>query len=122
MDHFVLTIEDINKSKWFYGEVLGMEIITFNNDRVAAKFGDQKINFHETGCEIKPHAYSPVRGSSDFCLVSDDTVENLRTHLKDNGIVVELGPVKRTGSLGPIFSIYIRDPDKNLIEISTYNH
>ncbi|WP_028562747.1 VOC family protein [Paenibacillus pinihumi] len=120
LDHLVLTVKDVEKSCKFYNEVLGMEIVTFGQDRKAASFGEQKINFQEVGKEIDPKAKYPTPGSGDFCLITIDPPASVLEHLKKKGVPVELGPVQRTGALGPITSIYIRDLDENLVEISSY--
>jgi len=120
LDHLVLTVQSVERSCQFYGEVLGMEIVTFGQDRKAASFGQQKINFQEVGKEIDPKAKYPAPGSGDFCLITADTPANVLLHLKQKGVAVELGPVQRTGAMGPITSIYVRDPDDNLVEISSY--
>ncbi|RXZ81649.1 VOC family protein [Paenibacillaceae bacterium] len=121
LDHLVLTVQSVDASSKFYSEVLGMEIVTFGQDRKAAVFGQQKINFQEVGKEIDPKAYRPTPGSGDFCLITDETPPNVLRHLKKLGVKIELGPVERTGALGSIISIYIRDPDENLVEISSYS-
>ncbi|NUU61947.1 VOC family protein [Paenibacillus agri] len=119
-DHLVLTVRDVEASCRFYGEVLGMEIISFGQDRKAAKFGQQKINFQQVGQEIDPKAKRPTMGSGDFCLITSDSLIDVKKHLAEQGVKIELGPVERTGALGPMYSIYIRDPDENLVEISSY--
>ncbi|REK76161.1 VOC family protein [Paenibacillus paeoniae] len=119
-DHLVLTVASIEQSIRFYGDVLGMEIETFGQNRKAAKFGQQKINFQEVGKEIDPKAKYPVPGSGDFCLITESTPAEVQRYLELKGVPIELGPVQRTGALGPITSIYIRDPDQNLVEISSY--
>jgi len=120
LDHLVLTVKSVERSCHFYGEVLGMEIVTFGQDRKAASFGQQKINFQEVGKEIDPKAKYPTSGSGDLCLITEDTPAHVLQQLKQKGVAVELGPVQRTGALGPITSIYVRDPDDNLVEISSY--
>ncbi|OBZ18617.1 virulence protein [Bacillus sp. FJAT-27264] len=119
-DHLVLTVRDVEASCRFYGEVLGMQIISFGKDRKAAKFGQQKINFQQVGQEIDPKAKQPTRGSGDFCLITSDSLNDVKKHLAEQDVKIELGPVERTGALGPMYSIYIRDPDENLVEISSY--
>lgn len=119
IDHIVMTVKNINATCRFY-QWLGMEIITFNNDRRALKFGDQKINLHEYGYEFEPHALNPIPGSVDICLISNTQLEEVITMLKQNNVLIEQGPLERTGAQGKIRSIYIRDPDGNLIEISNY--
>ncbi|MBU8597392.1 VOC family virulence protein [Shouchella clausii] len=119
LDHLVLTVKEMEKSLWFYGEVLSMEIVTFGEGRKAAIFGNQKINFHQRHKEIKPHAKSPTPGSADLCFLTSSETTEVMAKLAEKGVEIELGPVKRTGATGPIESVYLRDPDGNLIEIST---
>ncbi|KIL45084.1 VOC family protein [Jeotgalibacillus soli] len=118
LDHFVLTVKNISKTCDFYHRVLGMKVITFGEGRKALQFGQQKINLHEAGREFEPKAKLPTSGSADLCFISDVDLSDVMSHLKDNDVPVEEGPVERTGALGPIKSVYIRDPDGNLIEIS----
>jgi len=118
LDHLVLTVKDIKKTCDFYQQVLGMEVITFLNDRKALKFGNQKINLHLAGGEIQPHALSPTPGSADLCLISKTDLDQIVGFLKDQQITIEAGPVERTGAVGKLRSVYIRDPDQNLIEVS----
>ncbi|MEK8127950.1 VOC family protein [Paenibacillus filicis] len=118
LDHLVLTVQSLEASTRFYQHVLGMEIITFGQNRKAAAFGQQKINFHEAGHEIDPKALRPTPGSGDLCFLSAVPLSDVIAHLNATGTAIELGPVPRSGALGPIISVYIRDPDGNLIEIS----
>ncbi len=118
LDHLVLTVEDIQKTLSFYTKVLGMKEITFGENRKALQFGDQKINLHQTGLEIKPHANSPQPGSSDFCFILTIPLQQFIEHLKKQNINIIDGPVERTGSTSKLLSVYFRDPDKNLIEVS----
>ncbi|MFV4767954.1 MULTISPECIES: VOC family protein [Citrobacter freundii complex] len=97
-----------------------MEVVRFGAGRVALKFGQQKINIHEYGGEIKPMVHLPVPGLLDLCLVIRISVEELLAHLNTHGIAVEEGPVKRTGACGEIESVYLRAPDLNVIELSAY--
>ncbi|OUM85580.1 MAG: hypothetical protein BAA01_12125 [Bacillus thermozeamaize] len=120
LDHLVLTVADMERTIRFYTDILGMEAITFGNDRKALAFGDQKINLHPYGNEFEPKAQKPCPGSADLCFVSTTPVREWQTFLASKGVPVVEGPVKRTGARGPILSIYIRDPDGNLIEISNY--
>ncbi|XP_065063338.1 glyoxalase domain-containing protein 5-like [Rhopilema esculentum] len=120
IDHLVLTVRDINKTAEFYTNVLGMELVVFGKGRKALKFGDQKINLHEYGNEFLPKARIPTPGSIDICLVAEDDLESVIRHLKTWNIPVEEGPVTRTGALGQINSVYFRDYDGNLIEVSNY--
>ena len=123
IDHLVLTVADIGVTCDFYGRVLGMDVQTFSSggiERTALRFGEQKINLHKAGTEFEPKAETPLPGSTDLCLIASDSIDAVRSHLKDLGVAIEEGPVPRTGAVGPITSIYIRDPDGNLIEISNY--
>lgn len=120
LDHFVLTVKNINQTCEFYHRVLGMEVITFGEGRKALRFGQQKINLHELGKEFEPKAKTPTSGSADLCFITDVQISDVIHHLDDCRVPIEEGPVKRTGALAPITSVYIRDPDGNLIEISTY--
>ncbi|MFM1654655.1 VOC family protein [Brevibacillus sp. B_LB10_24] len=121
LDHLVLTVQDIDKTIHFYTRVLGMEEETFGAGRKALRFGEQKINLHEAGKEFEPKAKQPTPGSADLCFISDGMkAEEILAHLHKHQVPVEEGPVRRTGALGPIQSVYIRDPDQNLIEISHY--
>lgn len=122
LDHVVLTVASMEDSIRFYTEVLGMEEITFGNGRKALAFGDQKINLHEYKREFNPKAAHPTPGSADWCFISSLDPDSLQRHLTALGIAIEEGPVTRTGALGPICSIYIRDPDNNLLELSTYKN
>ncbi|MFU8689274.1 VOC family protein [Rossellomorea sp. FS2] len=122
LDHVVLTVASMEDSIRFYTVVLGMEEITFGNGRKALAFGDQKINLHEYKREFEPKAAHPTPGSADWCFISSLDPDSLQRHLTALGIAIEEGPVTRTGALGPICSIYIRDPDNNLLELSTYKN
>ncbi|MHC8522069.1 VOC family protein [Rossellomorea marisflavi] len=122
LDHVVLTVASMEDSIRFYTEILGMEEITFGNGRKALAFGDQKINLHEYKREFEPKAAHPTPGSADWCFISSLDPDSLQRHLTALGIAIEEGPVTRTGALGPICSIYIRDPDNNLLELSTYKN
>ncbi|WP_127358180.1 VOC family protein [Actinacidiphila soli] len=121
LDHLVLTVADIQATIGFYSRVLGMEPVTFGDGRRALVFGDSKINLHQVGHELDPKARRPTRGSADLCFIVRTPLEQVLAELISKGIRVEEGPVKRTGALGPIESVYLRDPDGNLIEISTYD-
>jgi len=118
LDHLVLTVADIENTCNFYQTVLGFEVITFKGDRKALKFGHQKINLHQLGNEFEPKALHPTSGSADLCFISDTSISEVVTHLNQLNIQIEEGPVERTGAMHPILSVYIRDPDQNLIEIS----
>lgn len=118
LDHLVLTVASIEATQAFYSEILGMEVISFGEGRAALRFGRQKINLHQRGAEFEPKAILPTPGSADLCFITPTPVVSVVAHLKARGIPVEQGPVDRTGANGPIVSVYIRDPDQNLIEIS----
>ena len=121
LDHLVLTVTDITTTCAFYANVLGMQETTFGAGRKALLFGNQKINLHEQGREIDPKARYPVPGSADLCFISDTPVEQVLEEIRSKGIeVLEGGIVERTGATGKIHSVYFRDPDLNLIEISNY--
>ncbi|XEC96554.1 VOC family protein [Paenibacillus tarimensis] len=120
IDHFVLTVKDIESTIHFYKNILGMELVEFGDNRKALAFGNQKINLHESGKEFEPKAKTPSPGSGDFCLITHTPIKEVITYLESLGIVIEEGPVMRTGALGKIESVYLRDPDGNLIEISNY--
>jgi len=118
LDHLVLTVRDLRVTCDFYTRALGMDVVTFGAGRTALRFGQQKINLHEVGKEYKPNAARSEPGSGDLCFLSDTPVTEWITHLRALGVTIEEGPGKRTGALGPIESIYVRDPDQNLVEIS----
>jgi len=123
IDHFVLTVKDLNKSIIFYRDVLGMTLNTFcpegtNEKRYSLNFGKQKINLHQFNSPFKPHADKPLPGTAHFCFVSSISLDKWKLIFKKNNILIESGPVQKTGATGKILSIYVRDPDKNLIEIS----
>jgi catechol 2,3-dioxygenase-like lactoylglutathione lyase family enzyme len=117
LDHLVLTVKDLEATIAFYAGHLGMEPQTFGDGRRALAFGRQKINLHRAGAEFEPKAAAPTPGSGDLCFVADGPIEAIAAEL---GELVELGPVERTGALGTMDSVYLRDPDANLIEISVY--
>jgi len=120
LDHLVLTVADIDATVAFYTRVLGMEAVTFGAGRTALAFGRSKINLHRAGHEFEPKASRPTPGSADLCLIAAGPLEQVIEDLAAHGIPVEEGPVERTGATGPILSVYFRDPDQNLIEVSTY--
>lgn len=119
IDHFVLTVKDVERSVHFYSECLGCTVIRFGENRFAVQIGSSKINFHESDQVIEPHAAVPTSGSADFCLLTPLKVSEIESYLSSQHINIELGPVNRTGAFGPITSFYLRDPDGNLIEIAT---
>ncbi|MCC6614762.1 MAG: VOC family protein [Anaerolineae bacterium] len=118
IDHLVLTVENIDTTVTFYTRVLGMEAVTFGGGRVALRFGAHKINLHQRGHEFEPKAAHPVPGSADLCLITEAPLADVVAHLEAQNIHLVEGPVLRTGALGPLDSVYIRDPDGNLIEIA----
>ena len=118
LDHLVLPVSDIDAIAMFYTTYLGMEKRTFGDDRVALHFGDQKINLHPAGWDYEPKARVSIAGSADLCFIVSESVESLQTKLVQLGVEIIEGPVVRTGATGPLCSIYIRDPDGNLIELS----
>ncbi|MNQ48127.1 Virulence protein [compost metagenome] len=120
LDHLVLTVADIPRTLDFYQRVLGMRHETFGNGRHALVFGQQKFNLHQAGKEFEPKAAHPAPGAIDLCLITHWPIEQVQEHLVEQGVTVEEGPVMRTGALGPIESVYFRDPDGNLIEVSRY--
>lgn len=120
LDHLVLTVKDLDKTVEFYTKVLGMEATTFRGGRKALNFGEQKINLHEQGKEFDPKAVLPTPGSADLCFITMSGLDDVQDHLQKCNIPVIEGPVERTGAVGGIRSVYIRDPDGNLIEISNY--
>jgi catechol 2,3-dioxygenase-like lactoylglutathione lyase family enzyme len=118
LDHLVLTVADIDATIAFYVGVLGMEAVSFGAGRRALAFGRQKINLHPATAPLKPHAAQPTPGSADLCLLSSVPIAEVVAHLGRLGVTIEEGPVPRTGATGPILSVYFRDPDGNLIEVS----
>lgn len=121
LDHLVLTVKNVEQTCRFYNEILGMEVITFGNDRKALLFGNQKINLHEQGNEIDPKAAFPTSGSGDLCFIASTPIELVLKELESKNIpILENGIVERTGAIGKIRSVYFRDPDNNLLEVSNY--
>ncbi|PVZ80299.1 VOC family virulence protein [Serratia sp. S1B] len=118
LDHLVLTVNSVERSCDFYHRVLGVEIVTFRGNRKALVFGQQKINLHQVGEEFLPHAGNPTSGSADLCFICATPLQQVVEQLVKLGITIEQGPIERTGATGPIMSLYIRDPDNNLIEIA----
>jgi len=120
IDHLVLTVANIETTLNFYQRILGMEKQTFANNRVALKFGNQKINLHQAGNGVEPKANTPLPGSADLCFVTQSSLSVAMQHVRDCGIEILQGPVTRTGATGPVISFYFRDPDLNLIELCHY--
>ena len=123
IDHIVLTTRDLKECLRFYTEILGMKLEEFQTPtekRLALKFGQQKINVHEWGKEFEPRAHVAAPGTLDLCLIASVPLEKVIQKLKENKVPVLEGPVKKTGAKGPMQSLYVRDPDLNLVEISVY--
>ena len=123
IDHLVLTVADIDTTIGFYTSVLGMEHLPFQvadgSTRHALAFGSQKINLHRAGAEFDPKARHPGTGTADLCFLTQTPLATWQDHFARTGTEIEEGPVQRTGAQGPIMSLYLRDPDGNLIEVST---
>ncbi|EEB0430279.1 VOC family protein [Salmonella enterica subsp. enterica serovar Typhimurium] len=120
IDHLVLTVSDISTTIRFYEEVLGFSAVTFKQNRKALIFGAQKINLHQQEMEFEPKASRPTPGSADLCFITSTPINDVVSEILQAGISIVEGPVERTGATGEIMSIYIREPDGNLIEISQY--
>ncbi|WP_122047027.1 VOC family protein [Vibrio atlanticus] len=120
LDHLVLTVKDLQVTVDFYQRVLGMKPIEFGEGRLALSFGTQKINLHLSGSEFEPKARRVQVGSADLCFVTNTPMAQVVEYIKSQGVAIEEGPVLRTGAIGKIVSVYIRDPDGNLIELSNY--
>lgn len=118
LDHLVLTTIDVEACKDFYTRVMGMNLEIFASGRLALRFGEQKINVHVRGHEFEPKAHLPVSGALDLCFIASISLEKVVAHLEAQQWPIIEGPVQRTGATGPIRSVYVRDPDLNLIEIS----
>ena len=120
IDHFVLTVDDIDKTIQFYESTLGMQQVGFGNGRGALCFGNQKNNLHKAGNKFEPKTRTPTPGSGDFCFIIESGLSEAMEHVKSAGVEIIEGPVERTGASGPIMSFYFRDPDQNLIEVAEY--
>src|SRR4051812_18142147 len=120
IDHLVLTVADIDATVAFYTKVLGFNVTTFGEGRKALTFGRQKFNLHQRGKEFEPKAKAPTPGAIDICLIASTPLGEVVEELRALGIAIEEGPINRTGAVGPICSVYLRDPDQNLIEIANY--
>ena len=123
IDHFVLTVASIPATCDFYARALGFGVERFGSEggdegRTALTFGEQKINLHEAGREFTPRARVATAGSGDFCLLTETPIDAVVAHLREIGVAVEEGPVRKTGATGPLSSVYFRDPDGNLVEVS----
>lgn len=121
IDHVVFTVKDIDTTCEFYAKALGMEVVSFSENRKALSFGSQKINLQQLGRESTLIAAKPTSGSADVCFVTSVPVSDVIAHLKSCGVNLIAGPVQRNGARGQMMSIYFRDPDMNLIEVSNYN-
>ena len=124
IDHVVLTTRDLAACLRFYSEILGMKLEKFQTpgaQRLALKFGNQKINIHEWGREFTPRAHVAAPGTLDLCFIASVSLDDVIQKLQKNDITIIEGPVMKTGASGPIRSVYVRDPDLNLVEISVYN-
>jgi catechol 2,3-dioxygenase-like lactoylglutathione lyase family enzyme len=120
LDHLVLTVKDIGATCEFYAKVLEMEIVTFGENRKALSFGSQKINLQQLGRESTLRAEKPTPGSADVCFVTSVPLSDVIAHLNSCGVKLIGGPVERNGARGLMMSVYFRDPDLNLIEVSNY--
>ncbi|MDA0151356.1 VOC family protein [Vibrio sp. Makdt] len=120
LDHLVLTVKDIEITVNFYQSVLGMKPIQFGEGRWALSFGHQKINLHQQGKEFEPKAKHVKAGSADLCFITNTPIDEVFDDITGQGVIIEEGPVERTGAVDKITSIYLRDPDGNLIEVSNY--
>lgn len=118
LDHLVLTVKDIERTRSFYVSVMGMQQERFGNGRIALKFGSQKINLHEFGREFEPKAGNAGPGCADLCFIIQTPLNEAMAHVERCGVEIIEGPVERRGAKGPIRSFYFRDPDQNLIEVA----
>ena len=121
LDHLVLTVRDLDRTVAWYVAVLGMRPLESGEGRRALVLGQQTLNLHLAGHEIEPHAAAPTPGSSDLCFLVDPSIAGVQAELDALGVAVEVGPVAREGATGPMTSVYVRDPDGNLVEIAVAN-
>jgi catechol 2,3-dioxygenase-like lactoylglutathione lyase family enzyme len=121
IDHFVLTVKSLERTCEFYERVLQLKRVAKPGKPTALSFGDQKINVHEIGHEFSPAAERPTSGAGDFCLITTKDLVEVQRHIESQGVTIELGPVHRTGARGSMTSLYFRDPDLNLVEVSRYD-
>ena len=120
IDHVVLTVFDLQRTCDFYSRVLGMKVVTFGEGRTALAFGRQKLNLHLYGKEFNPKALKPTPGSLDLCFITETPLEEIATHVRSCDVKIIEGPVPKTGAMGAMTSLYFRDPDGNLVEVSNY--
>jgi catechol 2,3-dioxygenase-like lactoylglutathione lyase family enzyme len=120
LDHLVLTVRNIEQTVQFYKTTLGMKSVSFGDNRTALTYGNQKINLHQVGNEFEPKAGQVQAGSADLCFIIKTSISEAEKHLNSCGVNIIDGPITRTGAIGPIISLYFRDPDENLIEVSNY--
>lgn len=118
LDHLVLTVRDVDATVDFYGRVPGMDVLTFGEGRTALHFGAQRIHVHPVGSGIAPVAAEPTPGSADLCFLSATPMDSILGELRTSGIDVVEGPTERVGAAGALLSVYVRDPDGNLVELS----
>jgi catechol 2,3-dioxygenase-like lactoylglutathione lyase family enzyme len=118
IDHVVHTVADLDRTLAFYERVLGMTPVSFGQGRRALAFGDQKLNLHQAGREFEPKALRPTPGAIDLCLTTDVPLDEVTAHLRSESVVIEHGPVDKVGARSALRSLYFRDPDGNLIEVS----
>lgn len=118
IDHIVLTVRNIDNTVEFYTKLLGFKKEIFGEGRYALQFDNGKINLHQYGNEFEPKAHTPMPGSEDLCFITEEPIESFIQAMKDMDVTLLEGPIRRTGSRGPILSVYFRDPDNNLIEVS----
>lgn len=121
IDHIVLTVRSLEATCEFYERVLGLKRLDTPGQPTALTFGHQKINIHEAGRTFDPKARIPTPGAGDFCLITERDIAEVRSHLESCGVAIEVGPVRRAGAQGPMTSLYFRDPDGNLVEVSEYD-